>query len=70
MDEIENRTFDEIRVGDSAELTRVLTGRDADLFAIVSGDVCEAGEGAADLSQLTPDLLRIPADFARIGGGK
>jgi phosphotransacetylase/acyl dehydratase len=50
MDEIENRTFDEIRVGDSAELTRVLTGRDADLFAIVSGDVCDAAEGTADLS--------------------
>ncbi|PIE14184.1 MAG: enoyl-CoA hydratase [Rhodobacterales bacterium] len=36
---IENRTFDEIAIGDSAELSRVLTARDIDLFAIVSGDV-------------------------------
>ncbi|MHA3976775.1 bifunctional enoyl-CoA hydratase/phosphate acetyltransferase [Halovulum sp. GXIMD14794] len=39
MDMIENRTFDEIEVGDTAELTRVLTAKDIDLFAIVSGDV-------------------------------
>jgi len=36
---IENRTFDELVVGDSASLTRVLTRRDIALFAIVSGDV-------------------------------
>lgn len=36
---IENRTFDELAVGDSASLTRVLTRRDIALFAIVSGDV-------------------------------
>ena len=38
-DYIENRTFDEIRVGDSAGLTRKLTRRDIDLFAVMSGDV-------------------------------
>ena len=35
---IENRTFDEIAVGDSASLVRTLTAEDVELFAIVSGD--------------------------------
>ena len=36
---IENRTFDEIAVGDTASLTRTLTADDIQLFAAVSGDV-------------------------------
>ena len=36
---IENRTFDEIAIGDSASLTRQLTADDIQLFAAVSGDV-------------------------------
>jgi acyl dehydratase len=36
---IENRTFDEIEIGDSAVLERRLTWRDIELFAVVSGDV-------------------------------
>ena len=36
---IENRTFAEIAVGDSASLTRQATRRDIDLLAIVSGNV-------------------------------
>jgi phosphate acetyltransferase len=36
---IENRTFDEIRVGESASVTRTLTDQDIQLFAPVSGDV-------------------------------
>ena len=36
---IENRTFDELTIGDSASLTRILSRRDIELFAIVSGDV-------------------------------
>ena len=36
---IENRTYDEISVGDSAGLTRQLTLRDIELFAVMSGDV-------------------------------
>ena len=36
---LENRTFDEIRVGDSASLVRTLTDQDLRLFAAVSGDV-------------------------------
>ncbi|WP_419907899.1 bifunctional enoyl-CoA hydratase/phosphate acetyltransferase [Hoeflea sp.] len=39
MQYIENRTFDEIKVGDSAELTRVLRTEDIELFAVMSGDV-------------------------------
>ena len=36
---IQNRTFDEIRVGETASLSRLLTQTDIDLFAVVSGDV-------------------------------
>jgi phosphate acetyltransferase/phosphate butyryltransferase len=39
MDEITNRTFDELRPGDTASLTRTLTQRDIELFAVMSGDV-------------------------------
>ena len=36
---IENRTFGEIAVGDSASLSRTVSRQDIDLFAVVSGDV-------------------------------
>jgi len=36
---IENKTYDEIRVGDTASLQRTLTERDIQLFAVMSGDV-------------------------------
>jgi phosphotransacetylase/acyl dehydratase len=36
---IENRTFDEIEVGDSAHTTRTLSQRDIQLFAAMSGDM-------------------------------
>lgn len=39
MDYIENCTYDEMEVGDSASLKRVLTKEDIQLFAIISGDV-------------------------------
>ena len=39
MELIENRTFDEIDVGDCAGLSRVLTREDIELFAVISGDV-------------------------------
>ena len=38
-DFIENRTFDEIAVGESASLTRTLSKDDIALFAVMSGDV-------------------------------
>lgn len=39
MNSIENRTFDEIAIGDTASLARTLTPRDIALFAILSGDL-------------------------------
>ena len=36
---LENRTFDEVHVGDSESITRTLTSQDLHLFAAVSGDV-------------------------------
>ena len=39
MEYIENRTFDEIDVGDSARLERTLTEQDIKLFAVMSGDI-------------------------------
>ncbi len=42
MSLIENRTFDEIQIGESASLSRTLTRKDIELFAIMSGDVNSA----------------------------
>jgi len=39
MEHIENRTFDEIALGDAATLTRTLTEQDIKLFAVMSGDI-------------------------------
>src|SRR5712692_8792254 len=39
MEMIENRTFDEIKLGETASLVRTLSREDIDLFAIMSGDV-------------------------------
>jgi len=39
MDMIENRTFDEIQIGESANLMRTLTREDIDLFTVMSGDI-------------------------------
>ncbi|HTP18226.1 MAG TPA: MaoC/PaaZ C-terminal domain-containing protein [Solirubrobacteraceae bacterium] len=36
---IENRTFGEIEIGESAALERTLSWRDVELFAVMSGDV-------------------------------
>jgi len=36
---IENRTFDEIRIGERATLARTLSREDIELFAVISGDV-------------------------------
>jgi len=36
---MDNKTFNEIRIGDSASLQRTLTLKDIQLFAIVSGDI-------------------------------
>jgi phosphate acetyltransferase/phosphate butyryltransferase len=39
MNYIENKTFDEIKIGDSASLSRTLKPEDIKLFAVMSGDV-------------------------------
>jgi len=39
MESIENRTFGEIKPGDSASLVRTLTCKDIELFAVMSGDI-------------------------------
>ncbi len=39
MEYLENRTFDEINIGDSASLNRTLTEKDIQVFAIMSGDI-------------------------------
>jgi phosphotransacetylase/acyl dehydratase len=39
MKYIENKIFDEIKIGDSAELEHTLTKKDIDVFAVMSGDV-------------------------------
>ena len=39
MQYIENKTYDEIAVGDSANLVRTLKPQDIELFAVMSGDV-------------------------------
>ena len=39
MQYIENRTYEEIEVGDHAEITRTLKKDDIELFAVLSGDV-------------------------------
>ena len=39
MEQIENRTFDEIQPGDTATLERTLTEQDIKLFAVMSGDI-------------------------------
>jgi len=39
MENIENRTFDEIKPGDTASLVRTLTHKDIELFAVMSGDI-------------------------------
>ncbi|MGR9105840.1 MAG: bifunctional enoyl-CoA hydratase/phosphate acetyltransferase [Gammaproteobacteria bacterium] len=47
---IENRTFDEIRIGDSASLERTLSEEDIQLFAAASGDL--------NPTHLDPDYMK------------
>ena len=39
MQFIENKTYDELKIGDTAELIRKLTPKDIEMFALMSGDV-------------------------------
>jgi len=49
-DFIENRTFDEIAVGESTSLTRTLSKDDIALFAVISGDTAHLDERYAETS--------------------
>jgi phosphate acetyltransferase len=49
--QIENRTLDELAIGDTAEMVRVLAMSDIELFAVMSGDVNPAHLDAAYADQ-------------------
>lgn len=36
---LENKTFEEIKIGDTASMERTLTRRDIDMFAVLTGDM-------------------------------
>jgi phosphotransacetylase/acyl dehydratase len=63
---IENRTFDEIHIGDSASTVRTLTEEDIELFAIVSGDVNPAH---LDPAYAETDLFHRIIAHGMWGGG-
>ncbi|MDB5362119.1 MAG: Phosphate butyryltransferase [Rhodospirillales bacterium] len=63
---IENRTFDEIAVGDSASSERTLAQEDIDLFAVVSGDVNPAH---MDSAYAETDLFHKIIAHGMWGGG-
>ena len=60
---IENRTFDEIAIGDVASLSRTLNQRDIDLFAVLSGDADPAHLDAG------ADAFHRVAAHGLLGGG-
>jgi phosphate acetyltransferase len=51
---IENRTFDELKIGDSASLKRTLTPKDIELFSIISG---EANPAHVDAEYAKDDMF-------------
>ena len=56
-DVIENHPFEEIRIGDSAKLTRALTVDDVALFAAISGDANPTHLAAAYAGRLAPGVV-------------
>ena len=65
MEYIENKTFDEIEVGDTAELSRVLKTQDIELFAVMSGDVNPAH---VDLEYAKDDIFHKVIAHGMWGG--
>lgn len=65
MDYLENRTFDEIQVGDSDSLTRTLTEKDIQVFAIMSGDINPAH---VDLEYAQSDMFHKIIGHGMWGG--
>jgi acyl dehydratase len=58
---IENRTFDELEVGETAALQRTLSWEDIELFAVMSGDVNPA--------HVDPEYARSDIFHALVGHG-
>ena len=65
MEYIENRTFDEIKIGDSASIVRTLTQEDIELFAVMSGDVNPAH---LDVEYARSDLFKRIVAHGMWGG--
>jgi phosphate acetyltransferase len=65
MEYIENKTFNEIEVGDTAELSRVLKPQDIELFAVMSGDVNPAH---VDLEYAKDDIFHKVIAHGMWGG--
>jgi phosphate acetyltransferase/phosphate butyryltransferase len=63
---IENRTYDEIQVGDTASVTRTLREQDIQLFALVSGDVNPAH---LDAAYAATDMFQRVIAHGMWGGG-
>ena len=63
---IENRTYDEIKVGDTATATRTLSEHDIQLFALVSGDVNPAH---LDAAYAETDIFQRVIAHGMWGGG-
>ena len=66
IDMIENHTFDEIALGDTASISRTLTTEDIQLFALVSGDVNPAH---LDADYAATDMFRRVIAHGMWGGG-
>ena len=66
QDFIENKTFDEITIGESASVTRTLSRQDIALFALVSGDVNPAH---LDEDYAATDMFRRVIAHGLWGGG-
>ncbi len=65
---LENRTFNDIRTGDSASIVRTLSREDIELFAIAAGDVnAAAGAAAAGLAVAPRARRAAPAGTAEVG---
>lgn len=63
---IENRIYDELKVGDTASITRTLTADDIQLFAAVSGDVNPAH---LDSAYAATDIFHKVIAHGMWGGG-
>lgn len=65
MEYLENRTFDEIQIGDTDSLTRTLTEKDIQVFAIMSGDLNPAH---VDLEYAQSDMFHKIIGHGMWGG--